>query len=158
MQKSDSENNTKQLSEVKDVNQQQAVLNSARNFKLLNSSTVSKSITLLADITLSQSSTDQNNGKDSKLDEPDDKRARLDADFSRGIFVVEKVPLEQSSVELLIRHASSEQLQQIFMNDIYSAHLLKPSFFPTNSSVGETKIDETSQKTPSPDVFYISGL
>ena len=157
MQKSDSENNSKQCSEVK-VNQQQAVLNSARNFKLLNSSTVSKSITLLADITLTQSSSDQNNGKDSKLDEPDDKRACLDADFSRGIFVVEKVPLEQSSVELLIRHASSEQLQQIFMNDIYSAHLLKPFVLPTNSSVGETKVDETSRKTPSPDVFYISGL
>ena len=134
MQKSDSENNTKQLSEVKDVKQQQAVLNSARNFKLLNFSTVSKSITLLADITLSQSSTDQNNGKDSKLDEPDDKRARLDADFSRGIFIVEKVPLDQSSVELLIRHTSSEQLQQILMNDIYSALLLKQSFLPTNSS------------------------
>ena len=158
MQKSDSENNTKQLSEVKDVKQQQAVLNSARNFKLLNFSTVSKSITLLADITLSQSSTDQNNGKDSKLDEPDDKRARLDADFSRGIFIVEKVPLDQSSVELLIRHTSSEQLQQIFMNDIYSALLLKQSFLPTNSS-GETKIDETSsQKTPSPDVFIFQAF
>lgn len=155
-------NNSDTTKQSLEITQHQAVLNSAQNFKLLNSSTVSKSITLLADVTLSAVSSEESVEKSLNDDEPDSKRACLDVDSStassspRGIFVVEKVPLEQASVELLIRQCSSEQLHKVFRNDIYSAHLIVPPCLASDSAKTEENTDKnpSTQKTTSPDVSF----